>query len=334
MPPVVWLNEHLSNTWESLALVRRVRRAGEFRLHCTHHRPRYRGRLHADHFEPEPVGLDDTAYVEYCVDYCKRHAVGLFLPGRRLLPILRRRDRFADVGTRLLAAGDAAAVEAVSDKARAYAALADGDVPVPEYAVVTDVPGFDAALGQLRRHALVCYKPAVSVFGIGFRILADAGRCAGQVHGPWTITVDEARQALARRRPFGKLLVMQYLPGPERSVDCLAVDGRLVRCVVRRKHDGGQVLEHNPAVVELVRRLTARLRLTHLFNVQFRDAGGTPYLLEINPRMSGGLPFACRSGLAFLYWAIRLALGTATADDVPHPRAGLWVPRPAVARSV
>ena len=59
--------------------------------------------------------------------------------------------------------------------------------------------------------------------------------------------------------------------------------------------------------------------------MQFRDAEGVSYLLEINPRMSGGLHYACLSGVAFPYWAARLALGTASPEDIPMPRTGLRV---------
>ena len=77
-------------------------------------------------------------------------------------------------------------------------------------------------------------------------------------------------------------------------------------------------------MADLAARLTRRLRLDGVFNVQFRDGDGVPYLLEINPRMSGGLLYACLSGLCFPYWAVRLALGAAP-DLVPLPRTGLRV---------
>jgi hypothetical protein len=168
------------------------------------------------------------------------------------------------------------------------------------------------------------------VFGLGSHILTedDARRNAG-----WTLHLDEARRRIANDKRNRDLMLMQYLPGPERSVDCLACDGELIRCVVRRKADGGQWIEDNPAIEALARSLTARFRLNHLFNVQFRDAAGASYLLEINARMSGGLPFACQGGVALPLWAIRLALGTVRAADIPKPRAGIWVPQPEIARS-
>jgi hypothetical protein len=204
-------------------------------------------------------------------------------------------------------------------------------VPLPDFMVVNDLAGFDRAYARLKaRHAAVCFKPAVSVFGQGFHILTEGGSRLDRLlrGGACRIDLEEARHALAESASFRDLLVMQYLPGPERSVDCLARDGELVRWVVRLKAEaegGGQILEDNPTVAEAVRRLTARLRLTGLFNVQFRDDGGVAFLLEINPRVSGGLHYACLSGVAFPYWAVRLALGTARPEDVPAPRTGIRV---------
>ena len=257
--------------------------------------------------------------------------MSLFLPGRNLLPIVCERRRFESQGIRVLAAANAQTLALLQSKTRVYAALHGQGFHLPDYAVVRDLTGFDAAWDRMRpRHELLCYKPAVSVYGLGFQIVADCEPALRSLDAgdPLYISHEDARRALAGAGRFRELLLMPYLPGPERSVDCLAHDGELIRCVVRRKQQEGQRIENNPGIVTVVRRLAARFGLTNLFNVQFRDLDGRSYLLEINTRMSGGLPFACRSGLALPYWAIRLALGTASPDEIPQPRSGLWVPQP------
>jgi carbamoylphosphate synthase large subunit len=42
-----------------------------------------------------------------------------------------------------------------------------------------------------------------------------------------------------------------------------------------------------------------------VFNAQFREGGGRPRLLEINPRMSGGIGMACLAGPNLPYIALR-----------------------------
>ncbi|MCS7046618.1 MAG: ATP-grasp domain-containing protein, partial [Gemmataceae bacterium] len=254
-----------------------------------------------------------------------------------VLPIAAAHRRFASQGTRLLVAADAATLSLLRNKATAYAALADATVPVPDHVVVRDLAEFDAAWHRLRpRHDLLCVKPVDSVYGIGFHVVADrepALTALGR-RDPLYVSLDAARTMVAARRRTREWLLMEYLPGSEWSVDCLAQNGVLLRCVARRKEVGFQMIEEHPLLVEMVRRLTARFRLTHVFNVQFRERRGQPYLLEINPRMSGGLPMACQSGLLLPYWALRLALGTATAEEVPWPRAGIRIAQPEPMRSL
>lgn len=333
----VWFNKCLSNTWEVLALLREQRRPDEFRLLCTHPRGSYPGHAQADLFEKEPIGLADEDYVAYALDVVVRHKVELFVPGRKLLPIVQAHKRFTALGAKLLAAAEADTLRLLHDKARLYAALADSEVGLPDHEVVTRPGDFAPAWKRLRgRHPVVCYKPAVSVYGLGFHIITDAGTPQRLLrHDPrFQLGIEEAAHDVERRVHGGSVLLMEYLPGPERSVDCLARDGELLCCVVRRKEDAWQVLEDNPKLVAAVRTLTRRFRLSNLFNVQFRDSGGRSYLLEINPRMSGGLPFACRSGVVLPYWAIRLALGTASPEDIPRPATGIRVPQPEPVRSL
>jgi hypothetical protein len=328
MTKTIWFNKYLSNTWEVLTLLRKARMPNEFRVLCTHSKQHYPGRHSSDLFEQEPDGLTEDAYVAYCLDVSRRHRVEIFMPGRNVLPIVRARGAFASLGVRVLAAADVKTIALINHKAHFYAALKGLDIQVPAYELVNDLAGFDAAWDRLRSTTdVLCYKPAISVYGLGFQIVADHDPPRLQ-NDPAFLRLDEARRRLRAKGRFRDLLVMPYLPGPERSVDCLANEGKLIRAVVRRKEEKGQTLERNPALVAAVRRLTAHFGLTNLFNVQFRDADGVSYLLEVNPRMSGGLPFACQSGVVFPYWALRLALGTCTPSDIPEPCTGIWIPQP------
>jgi hypothetical protein len=332
MPPAtVWLNKGLSSTFDVVEIIRAAQQPGELRVLCSHTDPESPASRVCDLFEVEPKRLDEAAYVDYCLDFVRRQGVDVFLPGKNLRAIVQSRDRFEAAGTRLVAAADADTLALVDDKAALYAALGPDLVRIPDYEVVCDLAGFDAAYARLRaRHATVCFKPAVSLFGLGFKVVVEGGSALDRLlkGDLYMVSLDDARRCLGERFAFRDLLVMQYLPGAERSVDCLARRGDLVRCVIRRKPltpDGPQLLEDNPDVEAGVRRLTERLRLDGLFNAQFRDADGIPYLLEINPRMSGGLLYACLSGVAMPYWAVRLALGTAVPADVPTPQTGLRI---------
>ncbi len=327
-PAAVWFNKNLSSTYQVIEILRRKQRSDEFRIICTHTHPDCPALRLADVSELEPTGLSETDYLDYCLDMIRRHNVRVFVPGKMLTAVAREQERFKSAGTTLLMAADAATLRLLKDKFQTYEAVRQTSLRLPEYRRVNSLDEFDAAYAELRvRHERICFKPTESMFGLGFRVVTeDGGSLRRLLSGdPLGISLDDARRCFSESPRFRDVLVMQYLPGAERSVDCLAQDGRLVRCVVRRKPDvseGGQLLESNPEIEQAVSQLTSHLGLTGLFNVQFKDDGGEPYLLEINPRMSGGLPMACLSGVAFPLWAIRLLLGTALPEDVPQPVFG------------
>lgn len=327
----VWFNKNLSSTYQVIEILRREQRPDELRLVCTHTHPDSPVLGLADIGELEPTGLNDHDYLEYCLEFIRRHDVQVFVPGRHVSAISAATARFEQAGVKLLIAGEASTLHVLNDKARTYQALEGLPVPLPEYRVVNSLDEFDAACTDLRSRGFrVCFKPAASMFGLGFRVVTEDGSNLKRMLSgdPLSIDLQDARRCFAESPRFRDVLVMQYLWGSERSIDCLAHAGELVCCVVRRKPDvseGAQLLECNSPVEQMVRRLTQHLQLNGMFNVQFKDDGETPYLLEINSRMSGGLPMACLSGVAFPLWAIRLVLGTATPQDVPHPSCGIRV---------
>jgi len=325
----IWFNKGFSNLHSAIELIKRDDVDGRFRIICSHSASEFIGFLVADAFEIEPVWLNDDDYLEYCLDFCRRHSVDMFLPARRMVHLVANRDKFEAQGVQVMSVTDAPTLRLIENKAKLYDALLGEDiVPIPEYFVARDITAYDAAVAQLwDRFGSACVKPTESVFGLGFRVLTNKGTELDRLLNGDAIMIgaNHLRSMLADAGTFRELIVMQYLEGQERSIDCLAHEGELVTSVIRlkAKSDGGaQLLEDNPAVRQTAEALTRRLGLSGLFNIQVRESGGIPYLLEINPRMSGGLPFACLAGVNIPYWAMRLAQGSCTADDIPQPETG------------
>jgi carbamoylphosphate synthase large subunit len=127
---------------------------------------------------------------------------------------------------------------------------------------------------------------------------------------------------------FRTMLLMEYLDGREYSVDCVGDQGRLVTAVVRRKSSGpgaGQRIDQRADILEATAQLCSVHGLNGIFNVQFRESGGKPRLLEINPRMSGGIGMACLAGPNLPYIAL---CGFADGFDsvaIPPVRNGMRV---------
>jgi predicted ATP-grasp superfamily ATP-dependent carboligase len=122
------------------------------------------------------------------------------------------------------------------------------------------------------------------------------------------------------RKVFSELLVMQYVDGSEFSVDVVAHEGEVTAMVCRRKPlnrqvrvSGSSLLTREPEMEDMVRLLVKLFCLVGLLNLQFRSAAERPerpYLLQINERMSGGLPYVYvyLSGLNLPFLAIQAAM--------------------------
>ena len=52
-----------------------------------------------DEWHREPI-LNDNAYVDYCLEFCKAHRVDVFLPRRGMLEISKKIASFESIGTK------------------------------------------------------------------------------------------------------------------------------------------------------------------------------------------------------------------------------------------
>lgn len=334
-PCVVWFNKGLSNVYNALCALRQDDRPRRMRLLASHTQADIAAAAVADRFFLEPDHHIGAGYPQYVLDVCRREQVNVLWPTRQAAALAGMTETFAAIGTHVLSCASPEILALMDHKARFYddwAARGGAQwLAVPDYRVAGDANTFMEHYATLRRaHGRVCMKPAVAMFGLGFRVLTeDSDHLARLLSGDTVrLHIDDARRLLESQPTFRDLMVMQYLEGDERSLDCLAHHGELVRCVVRRKprrSGGAQHLERNPALVEAARQLTRTYGLHSVYNIQTRDVDGVPHLLEINTRMSGGIPYACQSGVNFPYWAVRLAIGDCRPDDVPEPQTDVWV---------
>ena len=295
----VWFNHWFSTAYHLIRLMRAGAPTPLYVLGSSRN-PFAVYRAACDEWRTEPECGTDAEYAAFCLDFCREHDVDVLVPRRGLAALAERRDQFARLGVRLLCGGDAALLRALEDKARTYALLAERGFAdlVPDHRVVRSLDEFRQARADLRRrHERLCYKLTEDEGAVTFRVLDE------------TL---EAPEAL-RRRPGAKLspaaaerildaydfsvpvLLMPWLEGPEISADCLmTAQGPLV--LPRRKTDHRySVVSFDPAIIDLCRRIVDNLGLEAPLNLQFRAHRGGIFLLEINPRMSGGLQLACEA---------------------------------------
>lgn len=334
----VLLTRGFSTVRAAIDLVHQAMAPGEFYLGASYATDQTPLRLSADAFDLEPSDAAPDAYLEWLLELCRAREFAWVWPQNRVSLLFDWRGRFEEAGVRLLLpCPDAATLAEVQDKSRANARLAAEGVELPQSFLVKTGAEFRDALASLAESGLrTCVKPLQSLYGMGFRLIDDSKRPLDRFlnNDCFTAGGDEFASLLDSaegQRPF---LAMEYLAGDERSVDCLADQGRLVRAVVRRKPaDSGwrwQIVEDDPEAWDIACRAVAAFGLHGLVNVQTRERIGSDgrrqqCFLEVNPRMSGGIYLSCQAGLNLPYWWLRLACGTAEIEAIPRPANGVRV---------
>jgi predicted ATP-grasp superfamily ATP-dependent carboligase len=150
------------------------------------------------------------------------------------------------------------------------------------------------------------------------------------------VTAAEARRAIEQVTRFGTaVLFQQLLTGRREAVSFLYAGGemyaRFAQWAVRTYPPlgGASVLRQSIAVPHDIGRyaeaLVRDLNLEGYSEVEFRrDADGTPYLMEINPRLSASVEVAVRAGVDFPHLLYQWASGAPIARQNGY-RTGGWM---------
>ncbi len=328
-PQTVWFGRGVSNNVHAIRLVKSGDRQGRFETLASHLVGEAAGLQVADRGRLEVPPRDADEYVAQCLRIAREECVAAFFPGIELSAIARQCGLFAaECGTRVMLPGDAGIIATLENKARLYRSLASTAIPIPDHVSASTLDAFDAAYAFIRgRHAMACIKPEVGVYARGFKVIHEHLDPYQELMNTsaFRIGLDELRRVLGGRDEFGPLLVMEYLDGPEYSVDCYARQGELIYAIPRRKLKLGQSIDADPGIQALARGITEHFSFDGLFNVQVKSGGGVPKCLEINPRLSGGIGIACKSGVNLPYIALREALDRRPLADLPEPRFDLTI---------
>lgn len=328
-PQTVWFGRGVSNNVHAIRLIKVGDVEGRFETLASHVLWETVGLQVADRGLVETPPKDSDDYVTQCLRIAREQRVAAFFPGLELSAIARQGRQFgAECGTRVMLPGDAGVIATLENKSRLYRSLAESAVPVPDHVSVSTLEAFDQAYAWIRqRHGMACIKPEVGVYALGFKVIHEHLDPYHELMDGslYRIAIEDLRRALGSRDRFDPLLVMEYLDGPEYSVDCYARQGELIYAIARRKLRLGQTIDADPGIHTLARGITEHFGFNGLFNLQIKVGGDVPKCLEVNPRLSGGIGIACKSGVNLPYIALREALDDRALTGLPKPRFGLTV---------
>ena len=277
----------------------------------------------------------DTAFIDHIYQICQEHKIDVLLPlvTRELEVLAPCKERFLNIGTRIVVS-DAEQLHAANDKLKLMQTLKQAGIPVSEFytaKTASEIDDYARKLGY--PHKKVCIKPALSNGSRGMRIL-DAGSGSfdaffEQKPGNTHATLESIME-LFGNRSLTTMIVMEYLPGEEFTVDALLDQGEPLLLLPRKRiamNNGisvAGVFEENHEIIDYATRVFRCMKLHGPNGLQVkRGEDGRFYLLEINPRLQGSSTTAMGMGINLPVLAVKQAMGEDIKSSIPKPQWGL-----------
>lgn len=275
-----------------------------------------------DKFYKIPAANDD-GFIDYILSICGEERVQVVLPivTRELMKFARNRDVFLKISTKVNVM-EPQTLEVVNNKARLLSAMCKLGLHTPDFCVVHSLEELVEACKSLGYpQKPICVKGAVGNGSRGVRIL-DASISQydlffnGKPNSLY-ISYDELIRTLAERPEIPEMLVMEYLDGTEYSVDMLADNGKKLYAVSRRglsvvmSNMMSLEVDNNREVLELCRRTAEELRMdgNFGFDLLYSKKDKCPYIIEVNPRLTGGIVACAAAGANLPYLGVKRLLG-------------------------
>ena len=277
------------------------------------------GRFLCDDFETIPVA-SDASFITDVLALCLKKEIKIILPlvTKELIPFSKHIKEFEEKGINVLVS-PSHSLEIANNKSRLYEFLEWRGIPVPAFRVVESVDQFKTAVEELGYPLKpVCFKPSVSNGSRGFRIVSEQMNELDLLfnYKPTStyLSLPDSIRILSSGF-FPELLISEYLPGEEYSVDCIAKHGQPVLIVPRlrkRMINGisveGEFVKDDTIISYCIQIITA-LSLHGNIGIQVkRSATGQFLILEINPRVQGTISAALGAGVNLPELAVKQEL--------------------------
>lgn len=282
--------------------------------------PNAYGKKMADGFALMPKS-SDPSYFDNVLQKAETFSCNVILPitTGELFVLSEKREILQKKGI-AIAISRFESMKTVNDKAALYHYLQTSQLPCVQYSVCSTKENFLHAASELmhqQNHLIV--KPAFGNGGRGLRIIVDtqyqqqhyfSGKFANL-----TTTIDAMKIELPDTFP-SPMIISEYLPGNEYSVDALANEGETLGMVIRLRKKivsgisvSGEFVRIE-SIEEQVKTLISRLKLHGPIGIQFKEnKDNFPVLLEINPRLQGAVSGCRAAGINIPKMSVELALG-------------------------
>ena len=275
------------------------------------------GRYFCDDFYKIPKA-SSSEYLDTIISLCKKKGIDVLIPQNtaELLILSDNKQLFKQIGTKILVSCNEAITKA-NDKFNLMKTAQCVGVPTTKFALCSDFENLKKNVEVIGQGEDVVVKPPISNGSRGVRIVTKNRNRKNDFYNEKPnslyITLEELHETLGDE--FPELMVMEYLPGEEYTVDMFRNNRTFVaiprvREVIRSGITFGASLSNDERLIEYSRLLADACDLTLCFGFQFKlNKEGIPMLLESNPRVQGTMVMSTFAGANVIYASVKDILG-------------------------
>lgn len=282
------------------------------------------GKYLCDEFYTIAPARDTEQYLYDLQTLCRKSNISIILPQNTAeLSILSgEKNRFFALGVQIIVS-DHQSIELANNKYKLFQSALKNNIPIASHALVS-------CFDQLKKEALkigwpdkaVVVKPPTSNGSRGVRVIIEKldRKKAFYTEKPSSlyISLDELHAILGDN--FPELIVMEYLPGDEYTVDVFRNADSFIaiprkREIIRSGITFAATLKQDEWLIDCSKKLADAVGLTFCFGFQYKiNEQGTPLLLESNPRVQGTMVMSALAGANIIYSSVKALLG----EDIPE----------------
>lgn len=266
--------------------------------------------------------INASDYVDKLLEICIKERVDIFFPqiSMELNLIKNHIPDFERIGVKVALTNNDY-LDRANNKLCMYEDMRSAGLKTPQYFKVNSLEALHTGARLLGfPNNTVCVKVTESSGSRGVRIikphLSKADLFLNAKPSSLFITMDEMDSILREFNVYPDMIVMEYLPGCEYTVDLLADNGNVVYIAGRRNTVSQtsiameSIVEYNDYAYNVCTSLVRLFKLDGNIGFDFMmDANDTPVITDINPRITATIILYKEAGINFPYLRVKQLLG-------------------------
>jgi len=273
-----------------------------------------------DRFYKVPPVTDDN-YCEIVLEICQKEHVDIYFPliSAEVSAVSKKIDDFKKINV-IVSISDLAAVSISNDKLRTYKLLSSKKIPTPNFFEVNSLDDFVEGCKVLGYpNKAVCLKIVDGSGSRGVRII-DSSKSRYDIFinekpNSFFTSYDDMLNILRESTELHKMLLVEYMPGTEYTVDALASNGKVLFMVGRENVVSlmsiaqESIVTYDEEAYKIAESVIELLKYDGNIGFDFmRDESGRPMLMDINPRITATVSVIAAAGVNLPYLRIKQLL--------------------------